>query len=82
MRRDHKPKLHRLKYDHDDGRAGTKCGIELRRHDGRYRAMSFNPLRRVQNNWDRPICIAADDCEPTCSRCAYVRWDQRCRKIR
>lgn len=67
-------KTHRIKYDHGDGRCGTRCGIELRKINDAYYAQSRDPLRRVTLQWDRPISIRAEGTTPTCARCLREKW--------
>jgi hypothetical protein len=51
--------IHRLRYDHGDGRAGTLCGIELVSKDGVYTSLRAS----------RKTLIAKDPGEETCGRC-------------
>jgi hypothetical protein len=73
-------KTHSLAYDHGDGRAGTRCGIELRKHDnGDYRGKTNRPLSRVNPTWDNPVKVVAFGTED-CGRCLKAKAHQPLRK--
>lgn len=71
-----KSKVHRLKYNHGDGRAGTRCGIELRDFGNGFRSQSHDPLRRVPHQFDRVVDISETHDGTTCKRCAHVPYQK------
>lgn len=74
-------KVHRIKYNHGDGRAGTMCGIELRAFDGVYNRKTVNPLRRVPEQFDLSVKIGERE-EITCAKCLTSGPDRPSSKLR